>query len=430
MRNLRKGVSAAPRANLMGDGAALLVFVVQMVNLQQILAEAFAKSRNERLLLPIATAATATGAAGFVAAQGIFDTALTARSKLLAKGLQNFAVEHVHVQMGKLHIGLGAMTYAFGVYAAGASLRNHQSNWEQAVRNGNIGAQHGSELSIISSGGLLASNMYGLSSTAHASYIVFTAPHGVARTAAWAASGVRLSSVFFRANLAGALFTALELGGTYIYNRYNPSPHDQWLQRTPWGQDPDKRKSLSLTEYQHELIALVQAPSVQIGQTEQDVWWKNLLLRAKVGDIHLLLPGLEVSMFQAPLAGNASHHLKIGAYRITTTQYDRAPASEHWEILSEPVEAGLRRVDADKVILCVNYPQSTERSMGISREELMLVVSIHTISANGQPQQRIHYIRFDPRGSGVFPSSDQVPPSPSAPLVYVDLMNMELASHA
>ncbi|MEG0944830.1 MAG: hypothetical protein RSF86_14480, partial [Angelakisella sp.] len=412
------------------DGAALLVFVVQAVNLQQVAAEVAAQRRDTRTILPIFNAAMATGAAGFAAAQGVFDTALTARGKLLAKGLQNFAIEHLHVQMGKLHIGLGVATYALGVYAAGASLRNYQSSWEQAVRSGNDGAQRGAALAIIGSGGLLASNVYGLGSTFHASYIVLTAPQGVARTAAWAASGVRLSSVFFRVNLAGALLAALELGGNYIYNRFNTSPHDQWLQSTPWGQDADKRKTLSLAEYQQKLVALVQAPSVQVGRIEYDGWWKSLLSRAKVGDIHLLLPGLEVSMFQAPLAGNASHHLKIGAYRITTILIDRAQSTEHWESLSEPVEAGLLRVDTDNVILCVNYPPSIERIVGKSREELMLVVSIHTISANGQPQQRIHYIRLDPRGSGVFPSSDQVPPSPPAPLVYVDLMNMELAPHA
>ncbi|MFD2883552.1 hypothetical protein ACFS4T_15490 [Pseudomonas lini] len=35
--------------------------------------------------------------------------------------------------------------------------------------------------------------------------------------------------MFFRFNLAGALFTVLELGGTWLYNRYNLSAHDKWL---------------------------------------------------------------------------------------------------------------------------------------------------------------------------------------------------------
>ncbi|WP_205966207.1 hypothetical protein, partial [Pseudomonas viridiflava] len=92
-------------------------------------------------------------------------------------------------------------------------------------------------------------------------------------------------------------FTALELGGNYIYNYYNTSAHDQWLQTTPWGKDAGKRKSLSLAEYQLSLVAITQAPSVQVGRVEYDSWWKNLFLSAKIGDIHLVLPGLDMAAF-------------------------------------------------------------------------------------------------------------------------------------
>ncbi|BAV77930.1 hypothetical protein PCAU_5721 [Pseudomonas chlororaphis subsp. aurantiaca] len=429
MKNFRNGVKAAPKQNLMGDGAALLLFVVQALNLRQVAIETINQTKNKRVLTPVINAAVATGAAGFAAAQGIFDTALTARSSLLAKGLQNHAIEHLQVQMGKLHVGLGAMTYLFGAYAAGASLKSYQSSWEQAVRSGNDGAQAGAIMSMAGSGGLLASNTYGLGSTLHATYTVLAAEQGAVRTAAWAASGARLSSVFFRANLAGALFTALELGGNYVYNYYNTSSHDQWLQSTPWGRDASKRKSLSLAEYQRSLIAIVQAPSVQVGRVEYDSWWKNLLLRAKIGDIHLLLPGLDTAAFLAPLAGKPSHQLRIGAYRINTILMDRAQTTERWEILSEPVVARLRRVEDDQVVLCVGYPQTDERIVGKSGEELMLVVSIQNTSANGQPQQRTHYIRLDPRGAGAFPSVDRVPPPPHAPLLQVEPLMLEFASH-
>lgn len=429
MKNFRDGVKAAPKQNLMGDGAALLLFVVQALNLRQVAKETFAKSKDQQTWLPFINALVATGAAGFAAAQGVFDTALTARSSLLAKGLQNYAIDHLQVQMGKLHIGLGSMTYLFGAYAAGASLKSYQSSWEQAVRSGNDGAQAGAIMSMAGSGGLLASNTYGLGSTLHATYTVLAAEQGAVRTAAWAVSGARLSSVFFRANLAGALFTALELGGNYVYNYYNTSLHDQWLQSTPWGQDASKRKSLSLAEYQRSLIAIMQAPSVQVGRVEYDSWWKNLLLRAKIGDIHLLLPGLDTAAFLAPLAGKASHQLNIGAYRINTILIDRAQTTERWEILSEPVVARLRRVEDNQVVLCVGYPETNERIVGKSREELMLVVAVQSTSSSGQPQQRTHYIRFDPRGVGAFPSVDRVPPPPQAPLLQVEPLMMEFASH-
>jgi hypothetical protein len=413
----------------MGDGAALLLVVVQVVNLWEVLNETSGQTKNKRALLPALNAALATGAAGFAAAQGVFDTALTARSSLLGRGLQNHAVAHVQVQMGKLHIGLGAATYLFGIFAASLTLNSYQGNWEQAVRTGNDEAQEGAIMSMGGSGGLLVSNLYGLRNTVNAAYTVLVAEQGAARTAAWAASGVRLSSVFFRANLAGALFTALELGGSYYYNKYNTSAHDQWLQATPWGLDPSKRQALSLAQYQHALIALLQAPSVQVGHVEEDVWWKKLLHGAKVGDIHLLLPGLDTTAFLAPMGGRPTHQLYLGAYRITTVRTDRGHTTERWEILSESVEARLRRVEGDQMIFCVEYPPTYERIVGKAGEELMLVVGIQGTDASGRPQQRTYCIRLDPKGSGAFPAVGQVPPPPHAPLLEVEPLLLELVSH-
>ena len=427
MGSFRQGVKAAPIPNLVGDGAALLVFVVQALNLWQVMAETFTEHQRSRM--PFFSALMATGATGFAAAQGVFDTALTARSAVLAKGLQNHAVAHVHVQMGKLHIGLGLMTYAFGVFAANSSLNSYQANWEQAVRSGNGGAQAGATMSMAGSGGLLASNLYGLTSTVSAAYAVFMADRGAARTAAWAAAGVRLSSVFFRVNLVGALFTALELGGNYLYNHYNTSAHDQWLQSTPWGRDASKRKSLSLADYQNTLITIMQAPSVQVGPVEHDTWWKDLLLEAKVGDMHLLLPGLDIGAFTAPMGGRPSHQLSIAAYRISTIRKERGLPHERWEILSEAVETRLRRVDSHQIILCIGYPVPDEPIPNRSREELMLVVVIQSPNANGQPHQRTYSLRFEPRGSGAFPPVDQEPLLPNAPLLQIEPLMLELISH-
>ncbi|ROM56932.1 hypothetical protein BK649_01740 [Pseudomonas canadensis] len=429
MRNFRNGAKTAPKLNLMGDGAALLLFVVQALNLRQVFAETLAKRKNQRTWLPVFGALMATGAAGFAAAQGVFDTALSARSSVLAKGLQNYAVAHVQVQMGKLHIGLGGMTYFFGGVAAGLSLKSHQGNWEQAVRSGNGGAQAGAMMSMVGSGGLLASNIYGLGNTLYATSTVLAAEQGAARTTAWAASGVRLSRVFFRANLAGALFTALEFGGNYAYNYYNTSAHDQWLQSTPWGLDASKRQSLSLAEYQNALIAIVQAPSVQVGRVEYDAWWKNLLLRANIGDIHLLLPGLDTAAFLAPLGANPSHQLHIAAYRINKIRVDRFLSSERLEPLSEAVDARLRRVDDNQIILCVGYPKPEKQIAGKIGEELMLVVAIQSPHSSGLPQQKTHYIRFDPRGSGAFPSVDQATPLPHTLLLPVEPLMLELVAH-
>jgi hypothetical protein len=234
---------------------------------------------------------------------------------------------------------------------------------------------------------------------------------------------------FFRVNLVGALFTALELGGNYLYNHYNTSAHDQWLQSTPWGRDASKRKSLSLADYQNALIAIMQAPSVQVGPVEHDTWWKDLLLEAKVGDMHLLLPGLDIGAFTPPMGGRPSHQLSIAAYRISTIRKERGLPHERWEILSEAVEARLRRVDGHQMILCIGYPVPDELIPNRSREELMLVVVIQSPNANGQPHQRTYSIRFEPRGSGAFPPVDQEPLLPNAPLLQIEPLMLELISH-
>jgi hypothetical protein len=115
--------------------------------------------------------------------------------------------------------------------------------------------------------------------------------------------------------------------------------------------------------------------------------------------------------------------------RITTVRTDRGHTTERWEILSELVEARLRRVEGDQMILCVGYPVPHERIVGKAGEELILVVAIQNTDASGRPQQRTYCIRLDPKGSGAFPAVDQVPPTPHAPLLQVEPLLLELVSH-
>ena len=81
-------------------------------------------------------ALAATGAAGFTAAQGLAETALKARSTVLVASLQLEALQHVQVQMGKLHVGLGFFTYSFGFRASATSFGNQHRNWQEAIRRG------------------------------------------------------------------------------------------------------------------------------------------------------------------------------------------------------------------------------------------------------------------------------------------------------
>ena len=161
-------------------------------------------------------------------------------------------------------------------------------------------------------------NAYGLSNTVHATFNVLTAPNSAARKAAWAAAGTRLSTVFFRFNLAGALFTVLELSGTWLFNRYNLSAHDKWLKTTPWSRDAEMRGDHSLDEYQSYLAFLIHAPYAQLGPNPYDSWLKNLLFKARPSDIHLVLPRVTLENLLPPFGGKPTHRLGIGAHRIST----------------------------------------------------------------------------------------------------------------
>ncbi|WP_194289418.1 toxin VasX [Pseudomonas helleri] len=149
MDNFRKGVHSAPVMNVLGDGAALLLFVAQAVNLVQVIKETMAVSSDKRVWMPLASALFATGASGFAAAQGVFDTALSAQVKKLGDGLARTSLSRLQVTMGKLHVGLGGVSYLFGFIAAVISLKNYHSNWLQAVRSGNRGAQSGALLGSV-----------------------------------------------------------------------------------------------------------------------------------------------------------------------------------------------------------------------------------------------------------------------------------------
>ena len=67
LENYRRGVKVAPKAGLLGDGAGLLVFVAQVVNLVQVTREVYSQPEQTKYLWLIGPAA-ATAAAGFGAA--------------------------------------------------------------------------------------------------------------------------------------------------------------------------------------------------------------------------------------------------------------------------------------------------------------------------------------------------------------------------
>jgi len=406
LRNIRNGYSTAGTLGKLGDGVGLAVFVAQLVNLVQVTRETLSQPANKKDLMPFIGAVMTTGAAGFAAAQSIANTALEARSVQLAKGLQAPALKATRVQMGRLHANLGLFAYGAGVIASAISSKTHYNEWSGAVQSGNAQAMHGAAIALAGSSGMLGANAYGLAHTTHAYWQVRVAKTLATRQAAWALAGPRLATVFFRFNIAGALFTALELGGIWWYNRNNTDAHDDWLLSTPWSQDVEKRKDYTLETYQQTLLGIIQRPSAQVIHGSQDSWWRDLLLPPKRIDIALAFPGLSQAELEQPLAGQPAARLSLSAYRIRTVRYEKGESMVRWHPLHE---LGLELAASSPLMLRIERPQPMDAAIGgYTQEELLLELWVERRNERGRYREERHTIRLAPDKPGEYPASQAI----------------------
>ncbi|MEE3509661.1 hypothetical protein QN399_26070, partial [Pseudomonas sp. 10C3] len=374
--NYRQGVRVAPTAGLLGDGAGLLVFAVQLVNFVQVWKEVMAEPEQKRdtglLWGPFFT----TAAAGFGAAQGIADTALSAHAAQLGRNLKVAELKGIHVQMGKLHIGLGIVGYSAGMVAALTNLNISHDNWLNATREGNAGAQAGAALSMVGNSGAFFNNAYGVQQSGVAlRNILAVIWQPEARATAWAVSGPRLATVFFRFNVAGILITALELSGTWFYNRYNLSRHDRWLQTTPWSQDPDRRLSLPLSEYQKSLHVQVKAPKIVVWPEQPDNQGTQPATR-----IVLHLPTTSSADLMKPFGNSkAKTVLRIGGYEVRT-HTTRVNAVERWTVATDALIQKLQIKQATPLVLEFEAPTRKYRPTATERDELVVTVELGDFS--------------------------------------------------
>ncbi|WP_349972806.1 toxin VasX [Pseudomonas caspiana] len=419
LESYRRGVTVAPKAGLLGDGAGLLVFVAQALNLVVVRKETLAQPEISRNHSGYRSAQAATAAAGFGAAQGIADTALGAHATELAKNLKKAELLGVHVHMGKLHIALGVGGYLAGMIAAAMSLNNSHNNWQEAVRNGNSEAQNGAVISMLGNSGFLASNSYGAIQTGMAfKNVLATARKSPSRIAAWAAAGTRLSTVFLRFNLAGILFTALELSGSWYFNRNNLSRHDRWLLSTPWGQgqDPDLCLSLPLDQYLKGLRAHYQAPRIQIIPCSDDAPRRFLL--------HF--PTLFAAELTKPLGSHASSSvLNIGGYQLIRKVEGRMGRPERWSPLSTALEDRLHIKTLNPLIVELTDVRGLINSDLPNHTDIVLSIQLGPITSKGQHEANVYEVCFPVFGeSGDFPAVDLDPPGEQCEYfaIHPDLM--------
>lgn len=419
LSHYRQGLTSAPRVNLLGDGLGVLVFVAQMVNLWGVSKEWASDTSDSKATVEFIDRIAATSAAGFLAAQGISDTVLSARANELASAWSRNALKSVHINMGKLHVGLGILAYGAGGFAAALSTFKHAGNWVEAVKAGNAGAQVGAVLGMVGSSGLTVTNFYGLGRSFQMGVAAIGASDAAASSAAWAVAGTRLSSLFARLNLVGLIFTVFELGGTWLYNRYNLSKQDQWLLSTPWTTDPERNSDLSLDDYQASLLALGRTVSLSRNQLSGENGGERMVLHCHSlpADAVKHIPGVE-PRFRLWIAAWRTHPAH-------TSMFQRAP--ETWVSAAGPILQSLRvSIDSDHLQLEFSPPEHEKSKHGMLTRELVLMLKMESRRPEGGYEEAVYFLKVDDDSEVILPIDDEPAADPvwrriQQPLIELDI---------
>ncbi|MDB6052083.1 MAG: rane protein, partial [Pseudomonas sp.] len=357
--------------------------------------EVMAQPDQGKVKTPYLSSLLTTAAAGFGAAQGIADTALSAHASELAKNLKGGELKGVHVQMGKLHIGLGIIGYSAGLAAAALSLKSLHSKWLNAAREGNSAAQAGAVLSMMGNSGFMFSNAYGLGETVIAGKnVLAVALQPEKRLAAWATAGVRLSTVFFRVNVVGVLSTALELSGSWFYNRNDLSRHDRWLQTTPWSQFPKQRLWQTIEEFQKRLHTQVKAPKIEVLlslKNDQGIQSRR---------VRLHFPMTSSDDLMNPLHSSAAKTmLKIGAYKVRT-HTTKGRKVDRWSIVTDSLFDNIQIAQAFPLILELEVPADWSPPTATEQDDLVVTAMFGDLRPqDGNYELNVYHLRASLYGS-------------------------------
>lgn len=386
MGSIRQGLGSAPRVNLMGDGLGVLVFIVQAVNLVKAAIEVNAQAPDSKNYGKVIESVAGTASAGFLAAQGLADTILSSRAQALAQAWQRGTLQSVHVHMGKLHIRIGGIAYFASTIGAAIGTYKHANNWLEAARVGNAEAQIGAALAMVGSGGLATTNLYGLGQTRLVAKGVWRAADKVA---AWATAGTRLSSLFARLNIAGLVFTVFELGGTWLYNRYNLGERDQWLLTTPWSRESRRVTNSSLEEYGQALAWLGHSLTLEKRPMDDGDAKAQLVLNCHA---------LKASQLQESMGQPASRKVWLSAWRIRPADSGRwRNTPEVWVRCSQDILTSLSIEDkAGHLQLAFAPPNHSKRGASPETRDLALMVRIDTLHSEGRYTQEVYMLKVTP----------------------------------
>jgi len=386
--HFRQGLASASRVNLMGDGLGVLVFVAQLAILWNVSSKLGSESESPEDKQRLYESMWATAAAGFLASQGLMDTAYSARARALAEAWQRSAVASVHIRMGKLHVWLGGPAYLAGVISAGISANKHRENWLRAVQTGNAEAQVGATLGMIGSGGLVVTNAYGLSRTGQSFFQILAARGMESKAVAWATAGRTLSGLFARLNVAGLVFTVFELGGTWLYNRYNLSEREKWLQTTPWSLESELVHDSSLEAYAEAFARIGDSVTLDEVPAKDE----------EPSRLQLSCYRLPSGSLTEPSEGKSPYQVSIAAWRIQPGEQGMFSLHpETWVPCSGAIIASLDQlVETAHLQLVFRPPAHEKNRYGTFTSELSLMVKVETLQADGAYTSSVYMLKATP----------------------------------
>jgi hypothetical protein len=403
MEVARSGKMPSMHVNMLGDGLSVLVAVVQAVNLYSVASETFSNGGVNKSNLPLIESLSATSTAGFVTAQGIADTLLTARANALANNWQLGALKGAHIRLGQLHVGLGLFGYLAGVFSYAMSTYKHGAEWLDAIKQGNGTAGAGAAMAMSGSAGLAVTSAYGFGRTL-GSALQIVSVTGEARAQAWATAGTRLSGLFARLNLFGLAFTVLELAGTWIYNHYNLSERDKWLLSTPWTTNSDKNRKASLAEYEATLARLSEPVSITPAVETTEAGQKSVILNVQGWPPNALVQRLALSSDQP-------YRLSLSAWQVQLADMSKfIPLGEVWERCTFDVVESMKVLDGESCLqLQFTVPAPIKTRFGRKADQLMLMVRLETRQPDGQYRTDDYLLKLPPDGAFPVTPIDEMP---------------------
>jgi hypothetical protein len=154
------------------------------------------------------------------------------------KAVESSAAKLVYgARLGRWTTMLGGGAYFFSGITSLIKSYDAYHKLSESLSNGDKIGTLKNAVDFSAEASMVGVNGYGAYRSAMVGKAVLFAEKG-SRAAIWASNSSRLLSIGARVNLIGIALSAVQLGVTVIYNRYNLNHYMQWFQHSQWGDSP------------------------------------------------------------------------------------------------------------------------------------------------------------------------------------------------